>query len=106
MALYEVQWKALGSKRMKIGKCLKGREIMRRRIDEEWVRRDGHVCSRREQLEAETLKDMGWYGAVEGKTEGENAEEYLKGNHSRAESEVILRGWGNLVNKPETFQGR
>ena len=55
---------------------------------------------------AETLKDMGWYGAVEGKTEGENAEEYLKGNHSRAESEVILRGWGNLVNKPETFQGR
>ena len=70
------------------------------------MRRDGHVCSRKEQLEAETLKDMGWYGAVEGKPEGENAEEYLKGNHSKAESEVILRGWGNLVNKPETFQVR
>ena len=103
MALNEVQWKALGSKRMKIGKCLKGREIMRRRIDEEWVRRDGHVCSRREQLEAETLKDMGWYGAVEGKTEGENAEEYLKGNHSRAECMLTLSDPRKLDQKMESM---
>lgn len=49
------------------------------------------MCSRREQLEAEALKDMGWYGAIEGKPEGENAEEDLKGNHSKAESEVIAQ---------------
>lgn len=106
MALYEVQWKALGSKRMKTGRCLKGRVFMWRRTDEEQVRRDGHVCSRREQPEPETLKDVGWYGAVERKPEGENAEEDLKGNHSKAESEVIAQRVGNLVDKPETFQGK
>lgn len=52
------------------------------------------MCSRREQLEAEALKDMGWYGAIEGKPEGENAEEDLKGNHSKAESEVIAQRVG------------
>lgn len=51
------------------------------------------MCSRREQLEAEALKDMGWYGAIEGKP-GENAEEDLKGNHSKAESEVIAQRVG------------
>lgn len=57
------------------------------RVDEEQIRRDGHVCSRREQFGAEAPKARGWVEGVEEKPGGESAEEGVKGNHSKAESE-------------------
>lgn len=54
------------------------------------MRRDGQVCSGREQLETEAPKARRWYRGVEGKPR-ESAEEDLKGNHSKAESEVTAQ---------------